>query len=111
MKAYSIDLRERAVSCVENDGCNMPAAARRYKISESSLERWLAQYRATLSCAPRLHAGGVPRALASAEAEIRVAVKERPDATLQELCDRIAKKCKIKSSPSMMCRELALLKL
>ena len=111
MKAYSIDLRERAVSCVENDECNIPAAARRYKISDSSLERWLAQYRATLSCAPRLHAGGVPRALASAEAEIRAAVKARPDATLQELCDRIAKNCKIKSSPSMMCRELALLKL
>src|SRR5512143_4137076 len=78
MKAYSIDLRERAVSCVENDECNIPAAARRYKISESSLERWLAQYRATLSCAPRLHAGGVPRALASAEAEIRAASKNAP---------------------------------
>jgi transposase len=111
MKAYSIDLRERAVSCVENDKCSIPVAARRYKISESSLERWLAQYRATQSCAPRFHAGGIPRALVSAEAEIRAAVKERPDATLQELCDWIAKTCKIKSSPSMMCRELALLKL
>ena len=111
MKAYSIDLRERAVSCVESGECTIPAAARRYKISESSLERWLARYRATQSCAPRPHAGGVPRALASAEAEIRAAVQEQPDATLQELCDRIAKKCKIKSNPSMMCRELMLLKL
>lgn len=111
MKAYSIDLRQRAVNRVENGECNIPAAARQYEVSESSLERWLAQYRATQSCAPRPHAGGTPRALAPAEAEIRAAVKECPDATLQELCDRIAKKCKIKSNPSMMCRELVLLKL
>jgi len=111
MKAYSIDLRERAVSSVENDECNIPEAARRYQVSEASLERWLAQQRATHSCAPRPHAGGVPRALAAAEAEIRAAVKEQPDATLQELCDRVAKKCKIKSDASMMCRELARLKL
>ena len=111
MKAYSTDLRERAVHSVERGDCNIPEAARRYQVSEPSLERWLAQYRATHSCAPRPHAGGVPRALAAAEAEIRAAVKEHPDATLQELCDRVAKKCKIKSDQSMMCRELARLKL
>ena len=111
MKAYSTDLRERAVSSVERDECNIPEAARRYQVSEPSLERWLAQYRATQSCAPRPHAGGLPRALAAAEAEIRAAVQEQPDATLQELCDRVAQKCKIKSGASMMCRELARLKL
>jgi transposase len=111
MKAYSTDLRERAVNSVESDECNIPEAARRYAVSEASLERWLAQQRATQSCAPRPHAGGVPRQLATAEAVIRAAVKEHPDATLQELCDRVAKDCKIKSDPSMMCREVARLKL
>jgi transposase len=111
MKAYSIDLRERAVSSVESNECNIPEAARRYQVSEASLERWLAQYRATQSCAPRPHAGGVPRTLAAAEAVIRAAVKAQPDATLQELCDRVGKKCKLQSAPSMMCRELVRLKL
>jgi transposase len=111
MKAYSTDLRERAVNSVESGECNIPEAARRYAVSEASLERWLAQQRATQSCAPRSHAGGVPRQLAAAEAVIRAAVKEHPDATLQELCDRVAKDCKIKSDPSMMCREVARLKL
>jgi transposase len=106
MKAYSIDLRERAVCSVENDECTIPEAARRFTVSEASLERWLAQYRATQSCAPRPHAGGVRRALAAAEAEIRAAIQEQPDATLQELCDRVATTCKIKSDASMMCREL-----
>ena len=111
MKAYSIDLRERAVRSVENDECNIPEAARRFTVSEASLERWLAQYRATQSCAPRPPAGGVPRVLAAAEGVIRAAVTAQPDATLQELCDRVATTCNIKSDASMMCRELVRLNL
>jgi transposase len=53
----------------------------------------------------------VPRKLASAAAAIRAAVKAQPDATLQELCEVVEKEKKIKSDPSMMCRELARLKL
>lgn len=82
-----------------------------YKVSEPSVERWLARKRATGSCAPLPQAGGVPRKLAAAEAVIRAAVKEQPDATLQELCERVEQKSKIKSDPSLMCRELARLKL
>jgi transposase len=111
MKAYSTDLRERAVNSVESAESNIPEAARRFTVSEASLERWLAQQRATQSCAPRPPAGGVPRALAPAEAVIRAAVKEHPAATWQALCERVAKDCKIKSDPSMMCREVARLKL
>jgi transposase len=49
--------------------------------------------------------------LASAEAVIRAAVKAQPDATLQELCERVEKETKIKSNSSMMYRELVRLKL
>ena len=111
MKAYSRDLRERAIESVESGECNIPQAAKRYKVSEPSLERWLAKYRKTGSCAPLPHAGGPARTLAPAEAAIRAAVKAQPDATLQELCKMIEKETKIKSAPSMMQRELVLLKL
>jgi len=111
MKAYSTDLRERVVASVESGACNIPEAARRYKVSEPSIERWLARKRVTGSSAPLPHAGGVPRKLASAAAVIRAAVKAQPDATLQELCERVERETKIKSDPSMMCRELARLKL
>ena len=111
MKAYSTDLRERAVSSVEHGDCTIPEAARRYQVSEPSLERWLARKRNTGSCAPLPHAGGVVRKLAAAETVIRGAVKAQPDATLQELCERVEQATKIKSDPSMMCRELARLKL
>ncbi len=111
MKAYSIDLRERAVRSVERGECTIPEAARRYAVSEPSLERWLARQRTTGSCAPFPHAGGVARKLARAQTAIRRAVKAQPDATLQELCERVEQATKIKSDPSMMCRELARLKL
>ncbi len=111
MKAYSTDLRERAVSRVESGECTIPEAARRYQVSEPSLERWLARKRMTGSCAPLSHAGGVLRKLATAETAIRAAVKAQPDATLQELCERVEQETQIKSDPSMMCRELARLKL
>jgi len=111
MKAYSTDLRERVVASVESGECNIPRAARRYKVSEPSIERWLARQRSTGNCAPLPPAGGLPRKLATAEAVIRAAVKAQPDATLQELCERVEREMKIKSDPSMMCRELVRLKL
>lgn len=111
MKAYSTDLRERVVGSVESGECNIPQAARRYKVSEPSIERWLARYRKTGSCAPLAHAGGPSRKLATAEADIRAAVKAQPDATLQELCERVEKATAIKSDPGMMYRELVRLKL
>lgn len=111
MQPYSIDLRERVVASVESGECNIPQAAKRYKVSEPSIERWLAQKRATGSCAPLPHAGGSARKLAAAEETIRAAVKEQPDATLQELCDRVLADDRITADSSMMCRELARLKL
>ena len=111
MKAYSTDLRERVVASVESGECNIPQAARRYKISEPSIERWLARKRTTGSCGPLPHAGGPSRKLATAAGAIRAAVKAQPDATLQELCERVEKETKVKSDPSMMHRELVRLKL
>lgn len=111
MQAYSVDLRERVLSSIESGDCNIPEAARRYKVSEPSIERWLARKRSTGKYEPLPHAGGKPRKLATAEAVIRAAVKAQPDATLQELCELVEKETKIKSDPSMMCRALVRLKL
>jgi transposase len=111
MKAYSVDLRERVVSSVERGECNIPAAARRYTVSEPTIERWVARKRRTGKCAPLPHTGGPARKLASAEAVIRAAVKAQPDATLEELCEAVEQETKIKSNSSMMCRELVRLRL
>ena len=99
------------MASVESGECNIPQAARRYNISEPSIERWLARHRKTGNCAPLPHAGGPARKLATAAGAIRAAVKAQPEATLQELCERVEKETKIKSDPSMMYRELVRLKL
>ena len=99
------------VTSVESGECNIPQAARRYKVSEPTIERWLAKYRKTGNCAPLPHAGGPARKLANAQAEIRATVKAHPDATLPELCEMVEKETKIHSAPSMMQRELVRLKL
>lgn len=99
------------VASVESGECNIPQAARRYKVSEPSLERWLARHRKTGNCAPLPHAGGPARKLATVEAAIRAAVKAQPDATLPELCERVEKASGIQADPGMMYRELVRLKL
>jgi transposase len=53
----------------------------------------------------------VARKLAPAEKVIRAAVKAHPDATLTALCETVEHDTQIAASPSMMCRELARLKL
>lgn len=111
MRAYSLDLRERVVASVESGECTVAQAAERFRVSEASIERWLARQRATGSCAALPHAGGVARKLAVAEKVLRAALKAQPDASLSELCERVAAELKIVANPSMMCRELARLKL
>ncbi len=93
MQPYSTDLRERAVQSVESGACTIPQAAKRFRVGEPSIERWLA------------------RKLALAETVIRVAVKAHPDATLSELCEAVERETGIVASPSMMCRDLVRLKL
>ncbi len=111
MRAYSTDLRERVIASVESGECTIPEAARRYKVSEPSIERWVARKRRTGTSAPLPHAGGPPRKLAAAEVVIRAAVKAQPDATLQELCEYVEKETQVQAHPSMMYRELVRLKL
>ena len=111
MQAYSTDLRERVVHSVERGECNIPQAAQRFQVSEPSIERWLARWRATGSCAALPYAGGPVRQLAAAEKAIRAAVKAQPDATLAELCETVKRATHIASTPGMMCRELQRLSL
>ena len=111
MHTYSIDLRERAVQCVESGECNVPQAAQRFRVSQPSLERWLARWRQTGSCAPLPHAGGPVRKLAAAQKAIRAAVQQQPDVTLRELCERVEQATHIRSNTSMMVRELQRLQL
>ncbi len=110
MRAYSQDLRERAVAALEA-GKTQAEVAAQFQIHKSTLEKWWYRWRDTGSCAALPSASGPQRTLQAAEKFIREEVKKQPDLTLAELCERVQKAKGLVASPSMMCRELKLLKL
>lgn len=111
MKPYSQDLRDRVLAAVKETKLSQAKIAKAFKISKSTLEKWLQRQRETGACTALPHGGGHTRALAGCEAFIRAQVKKQPDITLEELCARVAKTKDVLSSPSMMCRELQRLRL
>lgn len=84
-RAYSVDLREKALQAVTS-GRSVAEVAALFGVSQESVYRWRAQQAATGSVTPGT-ATGRPRTLSpDQEAELVARVSERPDATLAELC-------------------------
>ena len=110
MKPYSQDLRERAIAALEA-GQTQAEVAAQFQIHKSTLEKWWYRWRDTGRCATLPAASGPKRTLQAAEKLIRAEVKKQPDLTLEELCERVQEAKGLVASPSMMCRELKILKL
>ena len=110
MKPYSQDLRERAIAALEA-GQTQAEVAAQFRISKSTLEKWWYRWRDTGSCAAFPLSHGRERTLQAAESFLRAEVKKRPDATIAELCERVQEEKGLVASPSMMCRELKIMKL
>ena len=111
MKPYSQDLREKIIAALEAGEYSQAEIANHFHVSVSFVEKLWHRWRQTGSCAARPHAGGRQRALQDDEARIRAEVANQPDATLSELCARVAAAGGASASPSMMCRELQRLSL
>jgi transposase len=111
MKAYSIDLRQRIVLAVESGEASQAEVAEQYAVSLSSVERFTRQWRTTASLAPSQGKRGPKRKLEAYGAWVRAAVQRQPDATLSELCARLAQAKGIQVHPSLLWRELQNLKL
>jgi putative transposase len=99
------------MAAVQAGGQTLSQIAATFRISDATLDVWCQRWRETGSVAAKPWAGGRQRALATSGERIRAAVKQQPDITLQELCDHIADKSAVVASPSMMARELRVLKL
>jgi transposase len=106
MKAYSQDLREKAMAAVAAGKQSNRQIAETMGVSESSLERWTRRQRLTGSVAASPHAGGPARVLAAHGAFLRAEVKAQPDISLDELVARVQAELKLAVSPSMVSREL-----
>src|SRR5262245_48972294 len=94
MKPYSLDLRERVVAAVDDQEGTLREIAADFRIGVSTLTAWLSQRRQTGSLAPKPHAGGKPPVVDAAHAErLRDLVQQQPDATLDELNQRLGLGC------------------
>jgi transposase len=103
-KPYSQDLRDRVIDAVERAGMSRRAAARRYEISESVAVKWLERYRRDGSREPVGHGGHRRSKLMPHRDFLEAARAEKPDITLQALCQRLLSERGIRADTSMMSR-------
>lgn len=89
VRAYSIDLRERVLAAVLNEGMSARGAAVRFGISESSAIKWVKRHRRTGTIAPAQIGGHKPRLLTG---DLRDWLLERSksDFTLRGLVTELA---------------------
>ena len=112
MKAYSNDLRLRIVETIQANVLPQVEIAEQFGVSQSFVEKLWHRFRTTGSYQAKAHAGGVERFLKNDEELIRELVKQEPDATLSELCEKVAEKTgKPLVTTATMCVELQRLNL
>src|SRR4051794_38756244 len=104
-RAYSTDLRERALAAYEAGEGRQSEIARLYRIGERTLSGWLRTAREEGRRSPKPRRGG--RAPLGGEREALAGlVAERNDATLAEYADLLAERAGGRRSPSALCRAL-----
>jgi transposase len=81
---YDVALRERAVKAYERGDGTYAALGKLFAVHQRTLQEWVAQWRATGSLEPRPKGGGWTSPIQ--DGMLEAVVRERPDATLQEIC-------------------------
>ena len=102
--AYSQDLRDRVIDAVAREGMSRRAAAERFGVSESSAIKWVQRFEQKgVRKASRM--GGYVRPKLEAHREFLEGLRtEKPDITLQALCDRLLAERGVTADTSMMSR-------
>jgi transposase len=111
MKPYSQDLRDRIIQALTADDATQHAIATRFCVSLSFVEKLWRQFRRSGSSAAQPHAGGKQRHLKAHSDLLRREVEQQPDATLEELRERIVAAQGPQVSTATICRALQRLRL
>jgi len=104
-RAYSTDLRERALAAYEAGEGRQSEIARLYRIGERTLSAWLRTAREEGRRSPKPRRGG-PAPLGGEREALAGLVAERNDATLAEYADLLADRTGVRRSASALCRAL-----
>ena len=106
MKAYSLDLRQKIVDTYTNQEGSIRQVAQRFKVARSFVQKLLKQEKQTGSIAFKNYRRGVECKLSPYGDLVEQLVREKNDATLEELCLCVEEKVGMKVSQSTMCRFL-----
>lgn len=112
MKPFSNDLRLRIIETIQANELPQAEIAEQFSVSKSFVEKLWHRFRTTGNYQAKPHAGGVERFLKNDEPLIRELVTAQPDATLAELCEKVAARSgKPVVTTATMCVELQRLNL
>jgi transposase len=103
--AYSQDLRDRVIDAVLVEGMSRRAAAVRFGVSESAAINWVKRVELTGLRSPA-KIGYKRMMLAPHQAFLEAVCRNKPDITLQGLCDRLSAERGVNTYTSVMSRFL-----
>jgi transposase len=107
MSVCPIELRERIVGAVAILEGKVRQVSQLFAVSESLIYKLLRQQEETGSLAPKPHPRGFAPMLEGAKLEqLRRLVEEQPDATLEELQQRLWERVQVRASLPTVCRAL-----
>ena len=90
MQPYSLDLRQKVFDAYQAGDISQRQLAGNFGVSLSFVQDLLKQYRDRRSLAPKIRTQQTPTKLNAEQLEVlRLLVEEQPDATLEELRDRL----------------------
>lgn len=104
VKPYSQDLRLRVIAAVEEDGFSRREAARRYRVSPSSVVKWLQAYRRTGRKRPRPMGGDRRSVLKPHVVWLARLIAREDDLTLVAIAARLKAEHGVKADASMLSR-------
>lgn len=102
---YSVDLRKKVIESYKSDDLSQVDIAKNFKISESSVKRYLSLARSEEDLTPKTEGKGRPRSIDEAgDALLKEIIEANPSITLADLSKVFYKKSKIKAGRSVLSR-------
>jgi transposase len=102
---YSVDLRKKIIESYKTENITQADLAQRFKISESSVKRYLVLDRKKSDLTPKTEGKGRPRSIdESGDALLKEIIEANPTITLADLSKAFYKKSKIKVGRSVLSR-------
>jgi transposase len=103
---YSQDLRDRVIDAVMQGDMSRRGAAERFGVSESVAIKWVERFERTGLRTGGKMGGYKPLKLEPHREFLEACHAEKPDVTLQALCDRLLAEREVKADTSLMSRFL-----